>query len=129
MTVRRVDVTEEAAALLRTLRASHDQPLMFHQSGGCCDGSAPMCYTQGTFLTGPSDVHLGDLEVGAPEAVPVFISREQFVYWSHTHITIDVVVGRGAGFSIEGPTGHRFIIRSRIFTDEENAELELAAPL
>ena len=123
MTVRRVDVTDEAATLLRTLRESHGQPLMFHQSGGCCDGSAPMCFTQGTFLTGPSDVHLGDLDVGLPEVVPVFISREQFVYWSHTHITIDVVPGRGAGFSIEGPTGHRFIIRSRVFTEEENAQL------
>lgn len=123
MTVRRVDVTDEAAALLRTLRESHGQPLMFHQSGGCCDGSAPMCYTQGTFLTGAADVHLGDLEVGTPEPVPVFISREQFAYWSHTHITIDVVPGRGAGFSIEGPTGNRFIIRSRIFTEEETAQL------
>ncbi len=123
MTVSRIDVTDDAAALLRELRESHGQPLMFHQSGGCCDGSAPMCYTQGTFLTGPSDVHLGDLEVGNPEAVPVYISREQFTYWSHTHITIDVVVGRGAGFSIEGPTGHRFIIRSRLFTEAETAEL------
>ncbi len=123
MTVRRVDVTDDAAALLRELRESHGQPLMFHQSGGCCDGSAPMCYTQGTFLTGPSDVHLGDLEIGAPEPVPVHISREQFAYWSHTHITIDVVPGRGAGFSIEGPTGHRFIIRSRIFTEAETADL------
>lgn len=123
MTVDRVAVSDEAAALLRELRESHGQPLMFHQSGGCCDGSAPMCYTQGTFLTGPSDVHLGDLEVGTPEPVPVFISREQFAYWSHTHITIDVVEGRGAGFSIEGPTGHRFIIRSRIFTEAETADL------
>jgi len=123
MMVRRVDVTDDAAALLRELRESHGQPLMFHQSGGCCDGSAPMCYTQGTFLTGPSDVHLGDLEIGAPEPVPVHISREQFAYWSHTHITIDVVPGRGAGFSIEGPTGHRFIIRSRLFTEAETADL------
>lgn len=124
MTVSRVDVTDAAAELLRDLRASHGQPLMFHQSGGCCDGSAPMCYTQGTFLVGPSDVHLGDLDVGiADEIVPVYISREQFAYWSHTHITIDVVKGRGAGFSIEGPTGHRFIIRSRLLTESETAEL------
>ncbi len=127
--VSRVDVTPEAADLLRSLRASHRKPLMFHQSGGCCDGSAPMCYTQGTFRTGASDVHLGDLDIGAdddvdPEGiVPVHISREQFAYWSHTHITIDVVPGRGAGFSIEGPTGHRFIIRSRVFTEEETAAL------
>jgi len=123
MTVSRVDVTDDAAALLRELRTTHGQPLMFHQSGGCCDGSAPMCYTQGTFLTGASDVHLGDLDVGLTEPVPVYISREQFAYWSHTRITIDVVAGRGAGFSIEGPTGHRFIIRSRIFTEDETADL------
>ena len=127
--VERVAITAEAADLLRSLRASHAKPLMFHQSGGCCDGSAPMCFTQGTYLTGGGDVHLGDLEIG-PEAeidaegiVPVFISREQFSYWSHTHITIDVVPGRGAGFSIEGPTGNRFIIRSRIFSDEETTRL------
>jgi uncharacterized protein (DUF779 family) len=129
MTTRRVDVTETAADLLRDLRATHGKPLMFHQSGGCCDGSAPMCYTQGFFLTGPSDVHLGDLDIGANDVdpdgiVPVWISREQFAYWSHTHITIDVVPGRGAGFSIEGPTGNRFIIRSRVFTEEETAALE-----
>ncbi|WP_370187995.1 DUF779 domain-containing protein [Aeromicrobium sp.] len=124
----RVDVSADAAALLRTLRAEQAKPLMFHQSGGCCDGSAPMCYTQGFFLTGPSDVHLGDLDIGASDVdpdglVPVWISREQFRYWSHTHITIDVVPGRGAGFSLEGPTGHRFIIRSRVFTEEETAAL------
>jgi uncharacterized protein (DUF779 family) len=124
VTVERVALTSEAAELLRDLRVSHDKPLMFHQSGGCCDGSAPMCFTQGTFLTGHQDVHLGDLEYGAPEVAPVWISREQFAYWSHTHITIDVVPGRGAGFSIEGPTGRRFIIRSRVFTDEENALLQ-----
>ena len=130
MTVRRVDVTDVATDLLRELRVSHGKPLMFHQSGGCCDGSAPMCFTQGFYIVGPTDVHLGDLDIG-PEpgideagVVPVHISREQFNYWSHTHITIDAVPGRGAGFSIEGPTGKRFIIRSRIFTEAETAELE-----
>lgn len=123
MGAERVAITGNAAALLRTLREDHGQPLMFHQSGGCCDGSAPMCYTQGTFMTGPADVLLGELEPGTPEPVPVWISRAQFEYWSHTHITIDVTQGRGAGFSIEGPTGHRFIVRSRLFTDEEAAEL------
>lgn len=123
----RVAITPQAAELLRSLRDTHG-PLMFHQSGGCCDGSAPMCFTQGMFLTGPSDVHLGDLAIGAAPndeggIVPVWISREQFTYWSHTHITIDVVPGRGAGFSLEGPTGNRFIIRSRVFTDAEAAEL------
>lgn len=124
MGAERVSITEEAAALLRSLRQEHGKPLMFHQSGGCCDGSAPMCYTQGTFLTGPADVLLGELTPGTPEPVPVWISRAQFEYWSHTHITIDVTVGRGAGFSIEGPTGRRFIIRSRLFTDEETQSLE-----
>jgi hypothetical protein len=123
----RVAITPAAAALLRGLRDDHG-PLMFHQSGGCCDGSAPMCFTQGMFLTGPSDVRLGDLDIGASPndsagIVPVWISREQFAYWSHTHLTIDVVAGRGAGFSLEGPTGNRFIIRSRVFTDTEAAEL------
>ncbi|WP_229054887.1 DUF779 domain-containing protein [Aeromicrobium sp. Leaf350] len=133
MTVDRIAMTDKAADLLRELRASHGKPLMFHQSGGCCDGSAPMCFTQGFYIVGPTDVHLGDLDIGPdPEIdpagiVPVHISREQFNYWSHTHITIDVVPGRGAGFSIEGPTGNRFIIRSRIFTDEE-AELMAAEP-
>ncbi|WP_293784411.1 DUF779 domain-containing protein [uncultured Aeromicrobium sp.] len=124
MGTERVAVTPEAADLLRRLRADHGKPLMFHQSGGCCDGSAPMCYTQGTFLTGPADVLLGELDIGTPEPISVWISKAQFDYWSHTHITIDVVPGRGAGFSIEGPTGHRFIIRSRVFTDEEAAHLE-----
>ncbi|MEO6472689.1 MAG: DUF779 domain-containing protein [Aeromicrobium sp.] len=119
----RVAITPKAAELLRGLRVSHAKPLMFHQSGGCCDGSAPMCFTQGTLLTGPSDVFLGELDAGLPEPVPVWISKEQFNYWSHTHITIDVVPGRGAGFSIEGPTGNRFIIRSRVFTEDETAEL------
>lgn len=124
MGAERIGITEEAATLLRQLRDEHGQPLMFHQSGGCCDGSAPMCYTQGTFMTGPQDVLLGELEPGTPEPVPVWISKPQFEYWSHTHITIDVTVGRGAGFSIEGPTGKRFIVRSRLFTEEEQQSLE-----
>jgi len=124
MSTQRIGITEEASVLLRTLRETHGKPLMFHQSGGCCDGSAPMCFTQGTFLTGPADVLLGQLEPGTPEPVPVWISKAQFQYWSHTHITIDVTEGRGAGFSIEGPTGQRFIVRSRLFTDEESQSLE-----
>ncbi|TLP93718.1 DUF779 domain-containing protein [Nesterenkonia salmonea] len=124
MGAERIAITDEAAALLRQLRDEHGQPLMFHQSGGCCDGSAPMCYTQGTFMTGPQDVLLGELEPGTPEPVPVWISKPQFEYWSHTHITIDVTKGRGSGFSIEGPTGNRFIVRSRLFTEEETEELE-----
>jgi uncharacterized protein len=119
--VSRVDVTEPAAALLRKLTTQHG-PLMFHQSGGCCDGSSPMCYPDGDFLLGDADVHLGDLDVGLDRAVPVWMSEFQFVYWKHTHLTIDVVPGRGAGFSVEAPEGVRFLIRSRLLTDEEWAQ-------
>lgn len=121
----RVAVTDSAAALLRDLTAQHG-PLMFHQSGGCCDGSAPMCYPVGMFLTGPSDVHLGLLQVGLPDPIEVYISEAQFEYWKYTHLTIDVVPGRGAGFSVEGPTGNRFIIRSRMLTDPELRAFGLA---
>ena len=118
----RVAVTGEAAALVRRLTESHG-PVMFHQSGGCCDGSSPMCYPDGDFLIGDADVHLGDLDVGLERTVPVWMSRSQFGYWKHTHLTIDVVAGRGAGFSLEAPEGVRFLIRSRVFTDEEYARL------
>ena len=124
MGAERIAVTTEAADLLRQLRDEHGKPLMFHQSGGCCDGSAPMCYTQGTFMTGPQDVLLGELDPGTPEPVPVWISKSQFEYWSHTHITIDVTTGRGSGFSIEVPTGHRFLVRSRLFSEHEIEQLE-----
>ena len=118
----RVAVTGEAADLVRRLTEAHG-PVMFHQSGGCCDGSAPMCYPDGDFLTGESDVHLGDLDVGLERRVPVWMSKSQFVYWRHTHLTIDVVPGRGAGFSLEAPEGVRFLLRSRILSDEEYAAL------
>ena len=118
----RVELTGEAADLLRRLTGRHG-PLMFHQSGGCCDGSSPMCYPDGDFLTSDADVHLGDLDVGLDRPVPVWMSRSQFGYWKHTHLTIDVVAGRGAGFSLEAPEGVRFLIRSRVFTDEEYARL------
>ena len=114
----RLAVTDAAASLLRDLTVQHG-PLMFHQSGGCCDGSAPMCYPVGMFRTGPSDVKLGTLEVGLTEPVEVFMSESQFEYWKYTHLTVDVVPGRGAGFSVEGPTGLRFLIRSRMLTDDE----------
>jgi uncharacterized protein (DUF779 family) len=120
--VSRVDVTGEAAELLRRLTEAHGA-VLFHQSGGCCDGSAPMCYPDGDLLLGDADVHLGDLDVGLDRAVPVWMSRAQFQYWSHTHLTIDVVPGRGAGFSLEAPYGVRFLTRSRLFTDEEAAAL------
>jgi len=117
-TYERVQVTDAAAALLRQLTEQHG-PLMFHQSGGCCDGSAPMCFPVGMFLTGPSDVKLGELDVALASPIEVFISQAQFEYWKYTHITIDVVPGRGAGFSVEGPTGYRFLIRSRMLNDAE----------
>jgi uncharacterized protein (DUF779 family) len=116
----RVAVSGEAAELLRRLTGTHG-PLMFHQSGGCCDGSSPMCYPDGEFLLGDADVHLGDLDIGLDRRVPVWMSKAQFAYWQHTHLTIDVVAGRGAGFSVEAPEGVRFLIRSRLVTDEEYA--------
>ncbi|MET9797209.1 DUF779 domain-containing protein [Nocardiopsis alba] len=114
--VERVAVTDEAADLIRELHAEHG-PLMFHQSGGCCDGSAPMCYPAGEFRVGSADVLLGHLEVGLPDPVPVWMSRSQFELWRHTHLTIDVVPGRGSGFSLESPTGRRFLVRSRLMDD------------
>jgi uncharacterized protein (DUF779 family) len=120
--VTRVDVTPQAADVLRRLRGDHG-PLMFHQSGGCCDGSSPMCYPAGDFITGDADVHLGDLDIGSTEQVAVWMGRNQFGYWQHTHLTIDVVPGRGSGFSLESPEGVRFITRSRLFSDEEVAVL------
>ena len=122
--VERVDVTGEAADLLRRLTGIHG-PLMFHQSGGCCDGSSPMCYPRGEFLVGGADVRVGRLDVeGLDDPIDVWMSVSQFAYWEHTHLTIDVVAGRGAGFSVEAPEGVRFLLRSRVFTDEEFANLE-----
>ncbi len=115
----RIATTEEANELLRKL-TKRNGPLMFHQSGGCCDGSAPMCYTAGEFRVGGADVLLGELFVdGIADTIKVWISLEQFEYWKHTHITIDCVPGRGGGFSLETPEGLRFIIRSRLFSDGE----------
>ena len=136
----RVAVTAAAATLLGQLRATHGE-LMFHQSGGCCDGSSPMCFPAGEFLTSEADVHLGDLTIAPPGSaeelteppggftVPVWMSRQQYAYWKHTHLTIDVVPGRGAGFSLEAPEGVRFLIRSRLFTDLEWHALDAADAL
>jgi uncharacterized protein (DUF779 family) len=121
----RVAVTDAAASLLRRLTAQHG-PLMFHQSGGCCDGSSPMCYPVGMFLTGPGDVDLGTIDVGLDDPIRVYMSQAQFEYWEYTHLTIDVVPGRGAGFSVEGPTGMRFLIRSRMLDDSELAHFGLS---
>ncbi|WP_295581684.1 DUF779 domain-containing protein [uncultured Lamprocystis sp.] len=109
----RVVATEAALALIERLQAMHGA-LMFHQSGGCCDGSAPMCWSAGEFRTGGSDVRLG--EIGG---CPFWMSESQFAYWQHTQLIIDVVPGRGGMFSLEGPEGLRFLTRSRLFTDEE----------
>ncbi|AMW09009.1 hypothetical protein A4E84_05570 [Streptomyces qaidamensis] len=126
MTVRtgRVELTPAAEELLRRLTAAHG-PVMFHQSGGCCDGSAPMCYPRGEFRVGASDVLLGHVAGDTP----FWMSADQFVYWSHTHLTVDVVPGRGSGFSLEAPEGVRFLIRSRLLTDEELRRLDSEPPL
>jgi uncharacterized protein (DUF779 family) len=113
MDTRKVIATEAARALIEKLTAHHG-PLMFHQSGGCCDGSAPMCYPLGEFRIGQRDVYLGDIG-----GCPFYIGAAQYEYWRHTQLIIDVVPGRGSGFSLESPEGVRFITRSRGFTDEE----------
>lgn len=123
MTPARILSTPAADAVMADLARAHG-PLMFHQSGGCCDGSAPMCYPAGEFRVGGQDVLIG--HVG--DNVPVWIGAAQFDYWRHTQITIDVVPGRGAGFSLEGPLGVRFIIRSRVFSDAEAEALDAAGP-
>ncbi len=116
--VERVTVTPAATALIEKLIARNG-PLLFHQSGGCCDGSAPMCYPRGEFKIGERDVFLG-LIAGCP----VYISGPQFEYWQHTHLIIDAVPGRGSGFSLEAPEGLRFLTRSRVFTEAEYEELD-----
>lgn len=118
MGAQRVTATPEALALIERLKAEHGE-LMFHQSGGCCDGSSPMCFQRGELMVGPSDVRLG--EIGG---CPFYMSAAQFEHWQHTQLTIDVVAGRGGMFSLEGVTGQRFLTRSRLFTDEEQARLK-----
>ncbi|KIS26410.1 UDP-glucose 4-epimerase [Arthrobacter sp. SPG23] len=112
----RVALTGAAVDLLRKLWGQHG-PLMFHQSGGCCDGSSPMCYPAGDFITAEADVLLGLFDIAdgvEPKTLEFWMSREQFNYWSHTHLTVDVVQGRGSGFSVEAPEGKRFLIRSTL---------------
>ena len=113
----RVTITPAAEALVRTLQAEHG-PILFHQSGGCCDGSSPMCYPQSDFMVGDSDVKLGEIA-----GVPFFMSRSQFEYWQHTQLTIDVVPGRGGMFSLENGREVRFLTRSRLYTEDESARL------
>ena len=111
--VERVLATEATLNLIERLKQKHG-PLMFHQSGGCCDGSAPMCYAAGELRVGGNDVKLG--QIGGCD---VYMDADQFDYWKHTQLIIDVVPGRGHGFTLEAPEGLRFLTRSRVFTDEE----------
>lgn len=120
----RVALTAAARELLGRLAARHG-PVMFHQSGGCCDGSAPMCYPRGEFRVGASDVLLGRVAGDTP----FWMSSDQYAYWRHTHLTVDVVPGRGGGFSLEAPEGVRFLLRSRLLTDEEMAGIAAEPPL
>ena len=115
--VERVTCTGAARGLIAVLENRHG-PLVFHQSGGCCDGSAPMCFTAGDLRIGQADVQLGEIA-----GHPFYISRDQFEHWRHTQLIIDVVPGRGASFSLEIPEGVRFLTRSRVFTEAELDEL------
>lgn len=122
--VSRISLTPAAARLIRRLTDAHG-PLMFHQSGGCCDGSAPMCYPRGEFRTGAADVLLAAADVeGVAEPVEFWMSAAQFERWRHTRLTIDVVPGRGSGFSLEAPEGVRFLIRSALLTEAERISLD-----
>ncbi len=116
--IKRVLFTDKALEVVELLKAAHG-PLMFHQSGGCCDGSQPMCFEAGEFYIGSSDVCLGVI-AGAE----FWMSQDQFEYWKHTQLNIDVVEGRGSSFSLEIPLGLRFIVHSRLFTAEELPQLE-----
>ncbi len=114
----RVIVTVAAADLIKDLKKRHGE-LMFHQSGGCCDGSSPMCFEKGDFKTGSSDVRLGTIDDCA-----FFMASDQFEYWKHMQLILDVTKGRGSSFSLEIPLGVRFLTKSRLFTDEELPQLE-----
>lgn len=120
--IARVSATPAAVDLINKLLPMHG-PLMFHQSGGCCDGSAPMCYPRTDFKVGAQDVFMG--EIGGQ---PLYMGKSQWEYWQHTHIIIDVVPGRGSGFSLEAPEGVRFLTRSRVYTEAENDALDAIGP-
>lgn len=119
-TPEKVSVTAQAVHVIEQLR-NRFGPLMFHQSGGCCDGSSPMCYEHGDFKVGERDVLLGEVH-----GCPFYMSYDQYEYWKHTHLTLDVTPGRGASFSLEIPLGLRFMIHSRLFTDDELKLLNLS---
>ncbi|MFD0862025.1 DUF779 domain-containing protein [Sungkyunkwania multivorans] len=116
--VARVTITEDAKRVVDELRSTHG-PLMFHQSGGCCDGSSPMCLPEGELLINETDVHLGTIH-----DCDFYMSSDQYEYWKHTHLTIDVTKGRGASFSLEIPMGLRFVTKSRLFTEIEQRDLK-----
>ncbi len=118
MMVKRVTATEATIELLEKLKEKHG-PLLFHQSGGCCDGSSPMCYPEGDLMLGTQDLYLGTIG-----DTPFYINKKQYDYWKHTQLIIDVVDGRGGMFSVEGVEGKRFLSRSRAFTEEERKELQ-----
>ncbi|RSL33895.1 DUF779 domain-containing protein [Salibacterium salarium] len=118
MKVEKVTATDAALSFIKKLEEKHG-PLMFHQSGGCCDGSSPMCFQDGEFRVGESDVYLGDIG-----DMPFYMSKDQYDYWKHTQLIIDVVDGRGGMFSLEGPEGKRFLTRSRMYTEEERKALQ-----
>jgi uncharacterized protein (DUF779 family) len=118
MAVKRVLITEEAKKVIEKLRNRHGE-LMFHQSGGCCDGSSPMCFKKGQFKIGRSDVKLGEVY-----GVPFYISKDQFEYWKHMQLTLDTKEGRGSSFSLEIPLGVRFLIKSKLFSDSDLEDLE-----
>lgn len=115
----KVSVTPEAEKVIARLREQHG-PLMFHQSGGCCDGSSPMCFPEGELMINETDILLGEVH-----GCPFYMSKDQYEYWKHTHLTLDITPGRGASFSLEIPLGLRFVIKSRLFTPEETAYFKL----
>lgn len=119
MDTRKVIATEESIKVIQELQSIHGD-LLFHQSGGCCDGSAPMCYPKDEFRIGENDVYLGDIENSA-----FYMSSFQYEYWKHTQLIIDITKGRGSSFSLEIPMGLRFVVKSRVFTEAEQKELAL----
>lgn len=119
MSIDRVLITEEAQAVIEKLREQHG-PLIFHQSGGCCDGSSPMCFAEEEFFINESDILLGEVA-----GCPFYMSQDQFEYWKHTQLTLNITEGRGSSFSLEIPMGIRFLIESRLFNEAELKELNL----
>ena len=113
----RVEVTEAAKQIIDQLREEHGE-LMFHQSGGCCDGSSPMCFPKGDLMINETDVYLGTIH-----GCEFFMSKDQFEYWKHTQLTVDIISGRGSSFSLEIPLGIRFVIKSRLYSEEEAKDL------